>query len=143
MDDRPSSEMALAGILSHSSRRKIAVAMLTATLGGFMDIPQSLCTVACKPTITVKSIHFSGAQEMRRVWTAALIVTAPQCATSSGRFEIDFTRAKEHAPDLQFTEQFEWRAGEIKVSLDLWWDEVVTDYRIGFIAPCVCKDMQF
>ena len=44
---------------------------------------------------------------------------------------------------MQFTEQFEWRPGEIGVSVDLWWDETISGHRIGFVAPCVCREWQF
>ena|ERR1041384_329801 len=121
MDDRsPQSWLAIAGILTCSARSRIAAAIVVVLLGVLAGPQQSYCGVACKPIITVKSVHLSDAQEMQRVWTAVLSVDAAYCATSSGRFEIDFMRAKENAPDMQFTEQFEWRPGEIKVSIDLW-----------------------
>jgi hypothetical protein len=142
MDDVQLPVVAFAGNLTPKSAGKAALSMIIATLGGLSDTPQSLCGVACKPVIAVKSVSVSDAQDMRRVWTAVLIVDAPHCATTFGHFEIDFTRAKETAPELQFTELFAWRTGEVRVSIDLWWDESVTDYRIGFIAPCVCKESQ-
>jgi hypothetical protein len=140
MDDRsPQSSSATVGISARLGRGAIAVGFLAALAGS----SQSHCGVACKPIITVKTVQMSAVQEMQRVWTAVLVVDSARCATSFGRFEIDFMREKEYAPDMQFTEQFDWKPGEIKVSLDLWWDEVVADYRIGFIAPCVCRELQF
>jgi len=58
-------------------------------------------------------------------------------------FEIDFIRGKEFGPDVQMTEKFRWTAGRFEVSVEFWADEAVLDYRIGFIAPCVCRDMPF
>jgi hypothetical protein len=117
--------------------------MLATVLGIVAEPPVPQCAVACKPIITVKSAEVSGVEDMRRVWTALLSVSDVHCATTSGRFEIDFIREKENAPDLQFTQQFEWKPGSISVSVELWWDEYVQDFRIGFIAPCVCRDFRF
>jgi hypothetical protein len=117
-----------------------ARAVVVVCLATCADPSQSSCQVACKPIITVKSIRVSAVQEMQRTWTAVLVVDGQHCATSSGRFEVDFIRLKENGPDLQFTLPFTWRPGEIAVSVDLWWDETVHEYRIGFIAPCVCRD---
>jgi hypothetical protein len=39
---------------------------------------------------------------------------ASRCTTTSGRFQISFDRLKETAPDLLFTEQFEWSPGMLK-----------------------------
>ena len=141
MDGPRSSLVAIFGRLARIARGKLAAATLVVLFGILTSAQQSQCAVVCKPIITTKSVHFSEAQEMQRVWTAILAVDVAHCATSSGRFEIDFMRAKEHAPDMQFTEQFVWRPGEIEISIDLWWDEAVTGYRIGFIAPCVCRDL--
>jgi hypothetical protein len=41
---------------------------------------------------------------------------------------------------MQFTKPFTWKAGQFEVTVDFWGDEAVLDYRIGFIAPCVCRD---
>ena len=78
----------------------------------------------------------------RVVWTASIAVDRSYCAAASGAFEIDFIRIKEYAPDMQFTEKFRWAAGQFDVSIELAADESVLDYRVGFIAPCVCRDFQ-
>jgi hypothetical protein len=44
------------------------------------------------------------------------------------------------APDLPFTEQFTWSAGQIEVSVNFWADEAVLAYSIGAVAPCPCRD---
>lgn len=141
MDDRSRSFPATFDALSCLRRGKLAVLVLM--LGILTGTPQPQCAIACKPFVAIKDVQISDVQEKQRVWTAVLVVDGTRCATSSGRFEIDFTRAKETAPDMQFTEQFEWKPGEFKVSLDLWWDETMTDFRIGFIAPCVCRELNF
>ncbi len=147
MDDRRQSIKSLISPIFESlacaAHCKLHAAALVLVLGVLIGPPQSRCAVACKPMITIKSVHLSELHDMQRVWTAILAVNASYCATSIGRFEIDFVREKEHAPDMQFTEQFDWRPGEIEVSITLWWDEVVPDYRIGFVAPCVCREWQF
>jgi hypothetical protein len=94
---------------------------------------------ACKPVLTVKEVRFSQVRLLQRVWTALLAVDASRCATSSGRFDINFIRLKEMAPDLPFTEQFTWSPGEIEVSVNFWADEAVLAYSIGTIAPCTCR----
>ena len=63
------------------------------------------------------------------------------CATRSGNFEIDVIRTKEYSPDMQFTEKYRWNAGQFDVSIELRADEAIEDYRIGFIAPCVCREI--
>lgn len=76
---------------------------------------------------------------MQRTWTGTLVADASPCSTASGQFDIQFTRLKEVAPDLQFTERFTWVAGQSEVSLDFWWDESLEDARIISIAPCPCR----
>jgi hypothetical protein len=130
--------------LSRAARSKVAAAAIALIMCVVAGAPQSHCgVVACKLIITIKTVHISDVQDMQRMWTAELKVDRAHCATTSGRFEIDFLREKEIAPDMQFTQQFVWQLGEIKVSVELWWDEVVADFRIGFIAPCVCQTLQF
>jgi hypothetical protein len=111
-------------------------------LCGLMLLPTSaFAQVACKPLLSVKSI-----QETRNYtptlawrWHATLVADANHCATRSGNFEFDFVRLKENSPDLQFTEKFRWVEGQFVVSMELTSDEAVSDFRIGFIAPCVCR----
>jgi hypothetical protein len=93
----------------------------------------------CKPVLAVKEAQFSPAQSMQRVWSASVDVDASSCASSAGRFDIEFVRIKEHAPDLAFTEQFTWHPGPIEVSLMFWVDEAVLAYSIGYVAPCTCR----
>lgn len=116
--------------------RLLAVAGITSSV-----IAPGRCeAIACKPLLTVTSVRFSEVRSPQRQWTAALLADVSYCATSWGRFEIDFIRIKEHGPDMQFTKPFTWKAGQFEVTVDFWGDEAVLDYRIGFIAPCVCRD---
>jgi hypothetical protein len=53
-----------------------------------------------------------------------------------------FISIQEYSPvELQFTERFQWREGQFEVSLELSADEAVLEYRIGFVAACVCRDI--
>jgi hypothetical protein len=92
----------------------------------------------CKPALTVTKASISEARNRQRTWTGVLTVDASPCSSTSGEFEIEFTRLKENAPDLQFVERFTWASGQTKVSLEIWWDEWVQDYRVSRIAPCPC-----
>ena len=74
----------------------------------------------------------------RRLWP-----TRAYCATKSGNFEIDFIRIKEYSLDVQFTEKVRWSSGQFDVSVELAADESIHDYRIGFIAPCVCREIPY
>jgi hypothetical protein len=96
--------------------------------------------VACKPILTIIETRFAPVRNMQRTWTAIVLADAGYCATTSGPFEIDFIRAKEDGPELQFTKGFRWRPGRFELSVDFWFDEAVVDHRIGFVAPCVCRD---
>jgi len=62
--------------------------------GALAAPPQAHCAVSCKPIIALKSVQISQARDMKRGWSAILDVNASFCATSSGRFEIDFIREK-------------------------------------------------
>jgi hypothetical protein len=94
----------------------------------------------CKPALTVTEASVSEARNLQRTWTAILTVDASHCSTKSGQFEIVFARLKENAVDMRFIERFIWVPGQTKVSLDIWWDEWVQDYRVGGIEPCPCRN---
>ena len=94
----------------------------------------------CRPALSLKNIRFSEVRNLQRTWSAVLSVDASRCATSSGRVDLVFTRAKENAPDLQFIERFTWRPGPVEVLLDFWRDEAVLDYSIAYVEPCVCRE---
>jgi len=104
------------------------------------SVTQTVGQTLCKPVLTSKEVRFSDIRAQQRAWTALLAVDASRCATTFGRFSINFTRLKETGPDLLFTEQFAWSPGQVEVSLDFWADEAVGDYSIGYVASCPCRN---
>jgi hypothetical protein len=123
--------------------RAVALVVVLVGLAGLAAPLPARCAVTCRPIITLKTVQTTALHDMKRDWTAILDVNVFFCATSFGRFEMDFIREKENAPDMQFTERFEWRPGETTISIELAQDESIAAYRIGFIAPCVCREVQF
>ena len=103
-----------------------------------------LAAVTCKPMLSfrnVREIRGSSPIPMHPyTWKATIVANTNFCATTSGSFEIDFVRIKENSADLQYTERVRWTAGQFDVSFELAADESILEYRIGFIAPCVCRD---
>jgi hypothetical protein len=100
--------------------------------------------VACKPLLSVKSAHQVRPSSTRAVpwrWHATIFANAGYCATYSGHFEVDFVRLKENSPDVQFTERFRWSSNQFVVSMELAADEAIREFRIGFVPPCVCQDI--
>lgn len=93
----------------------------------------------CRPLLTVKGVTFSAMQQWRRTWAAHIAVDASRCAVTSGRFDIDFTRLREDAPDLRFSEKFTWTPGEIDATTIFAADEAVLGYAIR-VAPCPCRE---
>ena len=77
---------------------------------------------------------------MERKWTAVLTVDASRCATTSGRFEIVFSRRKETGLEFEFQEQFTWKPALVEVSIDFWADEAVAGYWLHNVVPCPCRD---
>jgi hypothetical protein len=109
-----------------------------------LNATQAAPVLACKPLLSTRDVTIDRESPMLPYeWKLALFADASHCATRSGLFEIDFIRIQEYSLDLQFTERFQWREGQFEVSLELSADEAVLDYRIGFVAPCVCRDIPF
>ena len=115
-----------------------AMFALLAGLGGLAQAAGPLCT----PVLAFKEAHLSGTQleTMERRWTALVSVDASRCASTTGRFEILFTRQKENAPETDFAEQLTWSPGLVEVSVDFWADEAVEAYRLGRVAACPCRE---
>ena len=113
--------------------------LLAASLALF-SATQAAAGPLCNPVLSLRDVRTSEAHEMQRTWTGVLLADASRCSTTSGLFDIQFTRLKEISPDLQFTERFTWVSGQSELLLDVWWDEWVEDYRILSIAPCPCRD---
>jgi hypothetical protein len=118
------------------SRFPLLLAIVTALLGTTRATGNTLC----KPTLEFREVRFSEVRGQQRIWTAVLAADASHCATTSGRFNLNFVRLKEMAPDLLFTEQFTWRPGLFEVSVDFWLDEALLDYSTGYISACPCRN---
>jgi hypothetical protein len=116
--------------------RILIIALLGAGLAPAIAAP------LCKPVLAFKDARFSPMQPetMERVWLATLSVNASRCATTAGRFEIFFSRLKENAPEIDFTEAFTWKPESVEVSVNFWADEAVEDYRLHNIAACPCRE---
>ena len=113
--------------------------LLAASLA-LLSATQAVAGGLCKPILSLRDVRISESREMHRMWTGVLVTDASRCSTTSGQFDVEFTRLKEIAPDLQFTERFTWVLGQSQLSLDFWWDEWLQDPRIISIAPCPCRD---
>jgi len=98
--------------------------------------------LACRPFLSTKAVR-----EIQPVSPQPLVEVACNnrrrfqlCATRLGNFEIDFVRLKENSSDLQFTQTFRWTENPFDISIELSPDEAILEFRIGLIAPCVCRD---
>jgi hypothetical protein len=116
--------------------RSILLAAGLVLLGATQPVAGNLC----KPILSLRDVRLSEAHEMHRTWTGVVVADASPCSTTSGQFDVQFTRLKEVAPDLQFIERFTWVSGRSELSLDFWWDEWLEDHRIMSIAPCPCRE---
>jgi hypothetical protein len=116
--------------------------LMVALLGAGACLTPAVAAPLCKPVLVFKEVRFSPTQPetMERTWSATLSVDASRCATTSGRFEILFTRLKENAPEADFTERFSWRLHSVDVSVNFWADEAVGGYWLHNVAPCPCRD---
>jgi hypothetical protein len=95
----------------------------------------------CKPSLAVTDVRFS---EMRpptleRKWTAVVSVDASQCTTTTGNFEISFSRLKENGLEVDFRETFKWQPPAVNVAVDFWADEAVESYWLNNVAECPCR----
>jgi len=115
-------------------------APLCAAIALVSGITETTAAQLCRPALTFKDVDFSEVRNLQRTWTAALAVDASRCASTSGRFDLAFTREKENAPDLEFVERFTWKPGRIEVTVYFWRDEAVLDYSIGYVEPCTCRN---
>jgi len=119
--------------------RNLVIALVG--INGFGLAP-ALAAPVCKPLIGFKEVRFSPTQPetMERIWSATLSVDASRCATTTGRFEILFSRSKENAPEDEFVEPFMWRPRSVEISVNFWADEAVEGYWLRSIAACPCRD---
>jgi hypothetical protein len=115
--------------------------LIFALLGGLASTP-AVAAPLCKPVLAFKQVRFSQVQPetMERTWSATVAVDASRCATTAGRFEILFSRLKENAPEVDFTERFSWKPDSVEVSVAFWADEAVEAYWLHNVAACPCRD---
>jgi hypothetical protein len=108
---------------------------------GLVSATQAAGQQICRPVLAFEAVRFSEMQppRMERTWTAVLSVDASRCVTTTGSFEIVFSRLKENAPELDFREPFIWRLPSVEVSVDFWSDEAVERYWLDNVAPCPCR----
>jgi hypothetical protein len=96
---------------------------------------------ACRPTLAFTQVQLSPMRppDLERQWTAVVSVDASRCAASStGTFQIGFSRLKEMGADLDFRQQFTWRPPSVNVHVDFAPDEAVERYWIENISSCPC-----
>jgi hypothetical protein len=144
MSDRKSSHLFLSfPICTRNRWRQLILASLLTGSFVLMNAANVLADMSCKPLLSFRNVReIRPASRLVGSWTwrASIAADTRYCATRSGGFEIDFIRIKEHSPDLQFTERLRWSAGQFDVSIELAADESILEYRLGFIAPCVCRE---
>lgn len=106
----------------------------------------ALAAITCKPVLSIKNVRelrSAGRPVEPWTWKATIVADARYCATKSGNFEIDVVLLIYAGADMQFTEKYRWTAGQFDVSIELGSDEAIEDYRVGFIAPCVCREIPY
>ena len=146
--DRPSAKSANPQVTSsHLNAMALRRPALCASLACWIlliEPDHATAVVSCKPILATRVTWDTRVSPMQPyLWKAAMFADVRHCATHAGTFEVDFVRIKEYAPELQFTEQYRWTEGEFEIALELSGDEAVVDHRIGFVAPCVCRDPPF
>jgi hypothetical protein len=114
-------------------------AILLAGAAALFSPTQTGGETLCRPTLTFEQARLAETRGRQRRWSAVVAVDASQCATASGRFYVNFVRIKEMTPDLLFSEEFTWSPGRMEISLDVWLDEALLDYWIGYVALCPCR----
>jgi hypothetical protein len=132
--------------LSRCVPRGLALTLLLAGAFAGPAATSSLAAITCKPILSIRNVRELRTAHMPIqpwIWKATIVADNAYCATVAGAFEIDFIRIKEYAPDVQVTEKYNWSAGQFDVAMELTADEAIHDYRVGFIAPCVCRALPF
>lgn len=124
-------------------RRPMHPPHLSMLLAGTVALFSATHTVAetmCRPTLTIEQARLAETRGQQRQWSAVVAVDASSCATTSGRFYVNFVRLKEMAPDVLFSDEFAWSPGRIEISVEFWLDEAVLDHWIGYVAMCPCRN---
>jgi hypothetical protein len=115
-------------------------AILLAGTAALFSATQTNGETLCRPTLTFEQARLAETRGLQRRWSAVVTVDASECATTSGRFFVNVVRLKEMTPDLLFSEEFTWNRGRIEISVELWLDEAVLNYWIGYVPMCPCRN---
>lgn len=93
----------------------------------------------CRPRLELHPFRpISGVLPKERVWKADLTGYALQCREESGLFQLQITRLKDNAPDLDFLVTKQWRTGPFEVVLTSAPDEQIGLAQIMWISRCTC-----
>jgi len=119
--------------------RTCIVTLLVGSIG-LSGIAPAVAGRVCKPTLTVTNAKLSEMQPpmLERRWTAVVSADTRRCATTTGHFEMAFSREKENGLKFEFHEQLIWSAPSVMVGVGFWADEAVETYRIESVQPCPC-----
>ncbi len=93
----------------------------------------------CRPRLELDPFRpISGVFPRERVWKAELTGYALQCSEESGLFQLQITRLKDNAPDLDFLVTERWRVGRFEFLLTSASDEQIGRAQIMWISRCTC-----
>ncbi len=93
----------------------------------------------CRPRLELNPFRpIAGVFPQERVWNAELTGYPLQCKEASGLFQLQITRLKDNAPDLDFLITEQWRAGRFEVALTSAPDEQIGLAQIMWISRCTC-----
>jgi hypothetical protein len=120
-------------------RSRLSSVVTIATFALAAGIGSAAPEAICRPGIEFHPLRpISGEFPQERLWKADLTGDASQCREQSGLFQLQITRLKENAPDLDFLVIEVWRAGQFEVQLTLANDEAIGLSQIIWIARCSC-----
>lgn len=107
---------------------------------GLLGMTQAAGEQICKPALTLSDVKFSEMRRptLERKWTAIVSVDASRCTTTSGHFEVVFSRLKEIGVEVEFRERFVWSSPSVTIGVDFWADEAVERYWIDGVQACPC-----
>jgi hypothetical protein len=113
---------------------------LLAGVIGVAGTAQAFDQQVCRPALAFTEVQLSPMQPptRERRWTAKVLANASRCATTTGYFEIGFSRLKENGVEVEFREQFIWSAPFSLVGVDFWADEAVEAYWVDSVQACPC-----
>jgi len=107
---------------------------------GLVGMTQAIGQQTCRPTLAIRDVQFSAMRPptLERRWTAVVSVDASRCTTTTGSFEIGFSRLVEFGVDTEFRERFTWSSPSVKIGVDFWANEAVDSYWIDSVQACPC-----